>query len=95
MHYWQAPTAPDGISSVQYRVQIESEDGVVRRFTISRSRYVIGQRITYTLGYLERGTMYSVRIRMGVRYSICGYAFDFGEYSNPVSFMTDDTCKIH
>lgn len=92
----KAPSAPAGISSVKYRIKIKSEDGKVRSIPIFRSRHVTGERITLTLGSLEKDTVYSIRIRMGVSYSVCHwFTFEFGNNSDPVSFKTNDTRKIH
>lgn len=83
-----------GVSRVQNGIQVESEDGLVRTVTIFRSSFVTGERVTQTLGSLERDTVYKIRIRIGVSYSACLFTFDYGDYSAPVSFRTDNTSKI-
>lgn len=91
MHY-QAPIAPDGVANFRYTIRYESEEGNTGSVTFSRR--LVGEEHTYTLVSLVRDTEYSVQIRIGVSSSVCLYSYDYGNYSDPVTFRTNETCEL-
>ena len=94
MIYFKAPKTPDGVSSASYRIRYETEDGsILRTYSYSPPTHSAGAQLTYTLSSLFRDTEYMVQVAMRVSYSVCRYSYVYGNYSDPISFRTNATCK--
>ena len=93
--FLQAPKRPSGISSsIAYRIRYQPEGGYYRTISYSTTSHSEGSQLSYTLRSLSRDKVYTIEISMRVRYSVCSYNYAYGNYSDPVSFRTNATCKL-
>lgn len=91
----QVPRLPEALQRVQFVVSYTSQFslGTSTSFTAQRSDGSIvreGDRVTFTIGSLERNTDYSIKIATNVRYSPCSTYYS-GNYSETVTFRTSNT----
>ena len=93
--FLQAPRRPSGISlSIAYRIRYQPEEGYYRTISYFNSSHSEGSQLSYTLSSLSRDKVYTIKVSMRVRYSVCSYNYAYGNYSDPVSFRTNATCKL-
>ncbi len=96
--YFQAPKRPSSVrtSDIAYAIKYY-ETGEERSYyptsTYYNSSHSEGDQLSYTLTSLSRDTEYTVEIALRVSYSVCSYSYVYGNYSDPVSFRTNATCK--
>lgn len=93
--FWQTPRLnPSNNSHLRfnYRIRYDAVDGTESgSFYRSAETMAVGERLTYTIGSLERNKTYSIQLRLQARYLSC-YNYNFyGDYSDRVVFKTNAT----
>jgi hypothetical protein len=97
MIFIQAPAAPSWATYRRFSVRYQSDQ---QRYAQTRTYYNSSfindtdVEMSFTLTSLTRDTQYSIEIRAEVQNSACRYYYyTYGNYSDPVSFRTNATCK--
>ena len=87
----QAPSNLNGTSGQHYRISYQSDTD-----SYTRASYLYpssnASTLNATISGLQRGTGYTIQVRLEVYYSIC-YSYLYGNYSEPIFASTNATSE--
>ena len=95
--HMQAPAAPSWATYGRFTIRYRSDhQSYAQTRTYYNSSFINDTHVkmSFTLTSLTRDTQYSIEIRAEVQNSACYYYYyTYGNYSDPVLFRTNATCK--